>query len=80
MPVSFSATVATVATVVVVVAAVSLLLSRPASPAVVPAEAAKRRLFFRSKRVTADRVSLTVEDCVYKIKYAKCEYEVCERV
>ena len=78
MPVSFLAAVATV--VVVVVAAVSLLLSRPAPPTVVPAEAAKRRLFFRSKRVTADRVSLTVEDCVYKIKDAKCEYEVCERV
>jgi hypothetical protein len=45
------------------------LLSRPAScsasPAVVPAEAAKRR-FFRSKRGAAERVSLTVADCVYR--------------
>ena len=43
-----------------------MLLSRPASPAVVPAEAAKRRLFFRSKRGAAERVSLTVADCVYR--------------
>ena len=73
------ATVAT-ALVVVVVVAVSVLLSRPASPAVVPAEAAKRRLFFRSKRGAAERVSLTVADYVYKIKNAKCQYEACERV
>jgi len=77
VPASF---LATVATAMVVVAAVSLLLSRPASPAVVPAEAAKRRWFFRSKRGAAERVSLTAGDCVHRIKYAKCEYEVCERV
>jgi hypothetical protein len=78
VPVSFLTTVATVL-VVVVAMAVSVLMSRPASPAVVPAEAAKRR-FFRSKRGAAERVSLTVADYVYKIKNAKCEYEACERV
>jgi hypothetical protein len=76
VPASF---LATVATAMVVVAAVSLLLSRPASPAVVPAEAAKRR-FFRSKRGAAERVSLTVADCVYRSRTRKCEYEGCERV
>ena len=64
VPVSVLATVET-AVVVVVAVSVSLLLTRPA-PAVVPAEAAKRRLFFRSKRGAAERVSLTVADCVYR--------------
>jgi hypothetical protein len=77
VPVSFLATVVTV--LVVAVVAVAVLLTRPA-PAVVPAEAAKRRLFFRSKRCAAERVSLTVADYVYKIKNAKCQYEACERV
>jgi hypothetical protein len=36
-------------------------------------------LLFRSKRGAAERVSLTVADCV-NIKNAKCKYEACKQV